>query len=169
MNMGNTLKPQEKSLANLAMSPKKLILSVFFALVVLMGYYPYPSGPDFAQAATRSALASGSDAEFARAYQHRISNLQIEGQGTVVKVLPDDNVGSRHQRFLVRLNSGQMLLIAHNIDIAPRVASLKKNDLVRFSGQYKWNNKGGVLHWTHHDPRGSHASGWIEHQGHQYR
>ena len=81
--------------------------------------------------------------------------------------LPDDREGSQHQRFIVRLSDGQTLLVAHNIDLAPRVP-LDKNDEVRIKGQYEWNEKGGVLHWTHHDPGGRHEEGWIEHQGKRY-
>jgi len=55
------------------------------------------------------------------AFQHHQSNLQVTQQGHIVKVLPDDTRGTRHQRFLVKLSSGQTLLMAHNIDLAPRV------------------------------------------------
>jgi hypothetical protein len=94
---------------------------------------------------------------------------RIEITAVVEKVLKDDRSGSRHQRFIVRLPSGQTLLIAHNIDIAPRIAGLAAGDTVSFSGIYEPNNKGGVVHWTHHDPAGRHAAGWIEHHGHRYQ
>ena len=83
-------------------------------------------------------------------------------------ILPDDNKGSRHQRFILQLNSGQTLLIAHNIDIAPRITVLRQGDEVMFRGQYEWNPEGGVVHWTHHDPRGQHADGWLKHEGQTY-
>ncbi len=91
--------------------------------------------------------------------------MQIEGGGVVAKVLPDDNKGSRHQRFIVRLSTGDTILIAHNIDLAPRVAPLDAGDTVTFSGEYVWNPQGGVVHWTHHDPQGRHVDGWIRRNG----
>uniref|UniRef100_UPI0013C431E1 DUF3465 domain-containing protein n=1 Tax=Vibrio cholerae TaxID=666 RepID=UPI0013C431E1 len=60
------------------------------------------------------------DAVLQQAYQSQQSDLQVQGFGQVVKVLPDDNDGSRHQKFILKLNSGQTLLVAHNIDLAPR-------------------------------------------------
>lgn len=109
------------------------------------------------------------DAVLEHAFAHRISNLQVSGQGTVVKLLPDDASGSRHQRFILRLASGHTLLVAHNIDLAARVESLQKGDTVAFYGEYEWNPKGGVIHWTHRDPQGRHASGWIKHGGQVYQ
>lgn len=105
----------------------------------------------------------------AEAYKSRRSDFQIQGAASVVRLLADDNNGSRHQRFLVRLNSGQTLLIAHNISLAARIDDLKEGDNVEFYGEYEWNNKGGVIHWTHHDSNGRHVSGWIKHADRTYQ
>ena len=83
--------------------------------------------------------------------------------------MPDDNYGSRHQRFILKLNSGQTLVVAHNIDLAPKLHSLKESDVVTFNGEYEWNSKGGVLHWTHRDPKGRHVAGWLKHNGRMYQ
>ncbi len=93
------------------------------------------------------------DAVLQQAYQSQQSDLQVQGFGQLVKVLPDDNDGSRHQKFILKLNSEQTLLVAHNIDLAPRIPNLKVGDIVEFYGEYEWNKKGGVLHWTHKDPQ----------------
>lgn len=79
-------------------------------------------------------------------------------------ILADDLYGSRHQRFIIELVSGQTLLIAHNIDLAPRINTLFVGDRVKFLGEYAWNDKGGVIHWTHYDPAGGHEDGWILHE-----
>jgi cold shock CspA family protein len=120
-------------------------------------------------ATSPSPQTSNSDTELSNAYKYQTSNFQIEGSGRVVRLLSDDNDGSRHQRFIVRLSSGQTLLVAHNIDLAPRIDSLAEGDAIRFYGQYEWNEKGGVIHWTHNDPSGSHVAGWIEHNGKRYQ
>lgn len=94
-----------------------------------------------------------------------LSNLTAQ----VFKLLNDDLEGSRHQRFLIKLSGGQTILIAHNIDLAARIDDLKKGDIVSINGEYEWNNKGGVIHWTHHDPAKRHSDGWIEHNGRRYQ
>lgn len=109
------------------------------------------------------------DALIEQAYRQHRSDLQIEGEGRVIKLLADDNRGSRHQRFVIRLQSGQTLLVAHNIDLAPKIDGLKVGDTVDFSGEYEWSDKGGTLHWTHHDPGGRHVAGWLKHGGRVYQ
>jgi hypothetical protein len=69
----------------------------------------------------------------------------------------------------VRLRSGQTLLIAHNIDLAPRVPAIEIGNEVAFFGEYEWTRDGGVMHWTHHDPDGKHIGGWIKYQGVTYQ
>jgi hypothetical protein len=89
-------------------------------------------------------------------YESHQSDVQVSGSGNVIRVLPDDNQGSRHQKFILRLYSNQTILISHNIDLAPRVLNLNVGDTVEFNGEYEWNSKGGVVHWTHRDLRGIH-------------
>jgi hypothetical protein len=102
-----------------------------------------------------------------QAFAQKQSHVWLEGSGVVKKLLPDDNKGARHQRFLVSISPEQTLLFAHNIDLAPRVEALSVGDVVTFKGEYIYNPKGGIMHWTHHDPQGR-QHGWIKHQGHTY-
>lgn len=113
-------------------------------------------------AASAPASGSGAGVSF-------IDGRQAKGSGTVVRVLPDDNDGSRHQRFILRLASGRTLLIAHNIDLAPRIPGIREGDTVEFHGEFRSNPQGGVIHWTHHDPQGRHPGGWLRHRGRTYQ
>jgi hypothetical protein len=149
---------------------KKLLLIAAFAAAA---YFALVPGPDDSHRAVTppdvAPTTRGSDAAFENARANRLSNQQLAGQGTVVKLLADDTNGSRHQRFIVRLASGQTLLVSHNIDLAPRIDALRAGDTVAFYGEYEWNPKGGVIHWTHHDPQGRHPAGWIKHAGQIYQ
>lgn len=104
-----------------------------------------------------------------QAFENHASNIQAKASGKVMKVLEDDINPPRHQRFILKTVSGISLLVAHNIDLAKRVDNLQAGDTVNFSGEYEWNKKGGVLHWTHHDPQGRHAAGWLQHNGQTYQ
>lgn len=115
------------------------------------------------------ASTYSADNALQHAYDNRQSDIQVEGEGVVVKVLPDDREGSRHQKFILRLSSGQTVLVAHNIDLAPRISGLSAGDTLGFFGEYEWNAKGGVIHWTHRDPGGSHVAGWLTHGGQTYQ
>jgi len=135
-------------------------------LLVLLLVYGLNVFQDLTSTAPHPA---NTDAVLEVAYTNRQSNIQVEGRGTVITVLNDDLEGSRHQKFLLRLDSGQTLLVSHNIDLAQRVENLKQGDNVLFFGEYEWNPKGGLIHWTHHDPGGHHVAGWIKHQGRTYQ
>jgi len=104
------------------------------------------------------------------AYKNKQSDVWVEGSGEVIKLLKDDTYGSRHQRFLVKLSmrEKQTLLFAHNIDLAERINSLQVGDTITFKGEYEYNPKGGIVHWTHYDPAGEIDGGWIEHEGKVY-
>jgi len=103
--------------------------------------------------------------ELDRAHREHRSNVWVDGGGTVTRLLRDDTKRPRHQRFIVKVGTGAgafTVMIAHNIDRAPRVP-FKKGDDVTFRGEYVWNDQGGVVHWTH-DPKG-----WIRWRDFVYR
>ncbi len=104
----------------------------------------------------------------AEAFREHRSGVMVEASGTVERLLADDREGSRHQRMIVRLADGQTVLVSHNIDLAPRVPA-SPGDRLDFRGQYEWNDRGGVVHWTHADPQGRRPGGWLRHGGRTYR
>jgi len=145
---------------------RKVIILLVVAAVVY-GLEFYQDQDVFTDRSSTRGQSSGSVIE--AAYNNRQSDVQVQGQGRVLKILPDDNDGSRHQRFILELDTGQSLLIAHNIDLAPRLSELNKGDTVMFFGEYEWNTKGGVIHWTHRDPNHRHVDGWLKHRGKTYQ
>jgi ABC-type glycerol-3-phosphate transport system substrate-binding protein len=145
---------------------KLVLLAVVLAAVYFGGV---ESGLIRGQQQHADTGPGGSEQALAAAFEKRQSDIQVQGSGRVSRILADDNKGSRHQRFIVQLASGQTVLVAHNIDLADRVASIKAGDPVEFNGEYEWNERGGVIHWTHRDPQGSHVGGWIKHGGRTYQ
>ncbi len=141
---------------------------LYIALLLVIGISGYlQNNPDLTSAFTEQSIQN--EQAITDAYQNQLSDIQVSGSGEVSRILSDDNNGSRHQRFILRLSSGQTVLIAHNIDLAPKISTLKKGDIVQYFGVYEWNSKGGVIHWTHHDPAGQHAGGWLKHNGRKYQ
>ena len=114
----------------------------------------------FREAASSSAIEE--------LFREQRSGVWVEGAGTVARVLRDDTSGDKHQQWLLRLASGHTLKFAHNIDLAPRVPNLREGDRIQFRGRYEYNAKGGVIHWTHHDPQNRQTGGWVEHAGQRY-
>ena len=141
----------------------RLIAPAVVVAVALSWYFSRP--PDLRAPVAQAAPVDQAAAAFADEANGRL----ISAQGTVDRLMSDDRDGSAHQRFVVRTASGQTLMVAHNIDLAPRLDGLRKGDTVTLYGEYVWNNKGGLMHWTHRDPSGRHAAGFIEWQGRRYQ
>lgn len=91
----------------------------------------------------------------------------IEVTGFVRRLLSDDNDGSRHQRFILDIGDRRTVLVAHNIDLAER-APVGMGDRVRVRGMYEWNELGGLVHWTHHDPHGVEDGGYVRYRARVY-
>lgn len=96
------------------------------------------------------------------AYREKYTDFHIAVIGEIVEVLPDDVVGMPHQRFLIRIpGSKQTILVVHNLDFGKRI-HLGKGDMLRVTGEYVWNQHGGLLHLTHYDPFGHFDSGGVK-------
>jgi len=150
-----------------------LVLAAGYQIGVALGWLhgPVPSGPAPAQPSANPAitLLQPDAGEVARAFAAHASHVEVHGGGVVERVLRDDTEGSRHQRFILRIDSGQSVLFAHNIELAGRIPDLHEGERVDFMGEYAWNEKGGVVHWTHRDPSGRHPAGWLKVAGVVYR
>jgi hypothetical protein len=150
-----------------------LVLLALFLIAAAAAFYGKPAervpAEQTTPAATRNSGALSSDEKIRELFEARKSGVRIEGAGKVERVLADDDDGARHQKFILRLASGQTLSVAHNIDIAPRLDGLKAGDEIEFAGEYVFNEKGGTLHWTHHAPRGDHEDGWLKWKGKIYK
>jgi hypothetical protein len=149
------------------------LLAALLAVVVLAQRFwvgeRAPNAPAESPAASERARGGqrGAAGAVEAAFAARSAGVWVEAEGRVDRLLADDEKGSRHQRFILRLASGHTLLVAHNIDLAPRLP-LAAGDPLAARGEYEWNREGGVLHWTHRDPEGRRPGGWIEHAGWRY-
>ena len=103
-----------------------------------------------------------------RPFVKRDTGTWIEVKGFVRRLLSDDDDGSRHQRFIVDIGNRMTLLIAHNIDLAKRVP-IGMGDRVYVRGMFEWNDLGGLVHWTHHDPLGVEDGGYVRYRQREYR
>jgi hypothetical protein len=150
---------------------KKLLLTLFLTLALVACKQPQAEPQQLEATVTKTAADTidviGNDA-IEQAFKAKKSDVQVSGRGIVTKLLKADNKGARHQKFLVRINPQQVLLFAHNVDLAPEVP-LQIGDEISFHGEYVYNPKGGVIHWTHHAPRNDHEAGWIVLNGKKYQ
>ncbi len=122
---------------------------------------PPSSASPFPKAASQPSLSDSLNSDLQSQLTAADDGKMLQISGTLKKELPDDQDGSRHQKLLIQLASGQTVLLVHNLDLAPRVQPVYKGEAIASYGEYVWNDKGGLLHWTHHDPAGKHPAGWI--------
>ena len=136
-------------------------------LIVIVAVFVWQLGSQYAFKNNQHTAAETQNSLLRQLYQQQQSDRFLTVSGKVYRLLPDDTKGSQHQRFLIDVD-GISVLVAHNIDLASKVP-LSVGDQITLHGEYEYNDKGGVLHWTHHDPKGWRQGGWINHQGKLYR
>ncbi len=160
------------------MKPAKIVRPLLVLLVALGLFlfqkYEERQSPPPAEISNNSSRQpprlNAGELPIARAIRTRADHVQVTGEGKVVKILPDDTRPPRHQQFLLAIQgAAKTVKVAHNTDLAPKIKGLKRGDTVRFSGEYIWNSKGGVLHWTHASDTPKHKGGWLEVRGRRYR
>lgn len=159
---------QKKTVAGAGVGAVVLVVVVMALNSVLVGPTAQtPTAPAEAPSVDRPAATADDAALVEQLFAQERSDEMVTLDGRVDRLLPDDDEGDKHQRFIVRLSTGRTVLVAHNIDLAPRVP-LREGEAVRLRGEYEWTERGGTVHWTHHDPGGYREGGWIEHGGRRY-
>jgi len=115
------------------------------------------------------ASAQPDDAAILADFHNRQSNVEVTADGTIVRLLADRTSSTgTHEQFIVKLSSGDLTVeVEHNISIGAR-APVHEGDRVVVHGEYIWNAQGGLIHFTHHDPQGTHESGYIQDNGQTY-
>lgn len=113
--------------------------------------------------------AQPDDAAIVADYHNHQSNVEVTADGTVARVLPDRTSSTGiHEQFIIKLSSGDITVeVEHNISIAARVP-VALGDHVIVHGEYIWTAQGGLIHFTHHDPKGTHEGGYIQDNGTTY-
>lgn len=153
---------------------RRLVVILVLATVLYAGRQtgfligPRETPPEGAPPTTTTTTSEVGGTEVGEAFAARRSGVMLTAAGRVVALLADDTEGTPHQKFLIEVAPGHTVLVSHNLDLAERIP-LAKGDAVEVRGQYEWNEKGGVLHWTHDDPAGRHPEGFVEHAGVRYR
>jgi hypothetical protein len=150
-----------------AKSKTNLIATLASVLLLFQGCSSGGAPPSTANQAQTTNLANG-DGEIIAAQDDHAIKVEVTGEAQVVRLLREDDEGLPHQKFLLRLSNGTTVLVAHDIKTAPRVP-LNVGDMIRIHGEYIWNAKGGLIHWTHLSDSPRHESGWIEFNGARYQ
>jgi hypothetical protein len=118
-----------------------------------------------------AAQTSANDFALCDAYNAGHSHVEVVADGRVTRVLGIQNGRvSPHEGFLMRLNSGcdVIVKVEVNTDLAGTFP-VNAGDPVTVKGEYEYYSRGGVIHWTHHDPRFRHEAGFITIGGKTYQ
>ena len=112
------------------------------------------------------------NAEVYNAWRDGRSHIEATAGGSVARLLGVRNGPSgMHEGFLLHLRGasghGLTIRVEDNIDITGPIP-LREGDEVEARGEYIYDPRGGVMHYTHHDPRGRHAAGYLRVHGKLY-
>jgi len=135
------------------------LLYVIISSVLVLSSTSYANKP---KPADPSQVVSG-DYALVQAVQAQKGLNFVSAKGlAVTKLLPDDSQGLPHQKFNVKLSSGNVIMIVSNLDMCEHIP-VQIGDVVSAGGQFIPTGKGsGLLHWTHKDPKHHRPDGFIQ-------
>jgi hypothetical protein len=93
------------------------------------------------------------------------SNVEVTAEGSIASILGNSGGPSgTHEGFLLHLRGasghGLTVRVEDNVDLTGQVP-LSEGEDVEVRGEYVYDANGGVIHYTHRDPSGRHAAGFI--------
>jgi hypothetical protein len=128
----------------------------------------------FALGACAGQPAGGDDANALvyQAWAQQSSHLEVTASGSVAKVLGTRTGPSGpHEGFLLHLRGaggrGLTVRVEDNVDLTGPIP-LAPGDDVEVRGEYIYDPRGGLIHYTHRDPRGRHPDGYVRVAGRYY-
>jgi hypothetical protein len=117
---------------------------------------------------SQSEVSTAGDSQIVAANQGRKQVFFVQGSELeTIKILPDDTKGLPHQKWIARCSDGSTVLIVYNSDMGQRVP-IQIGDRFSVGGQYIWTPGGGLIHWTHYDPKNQRPDGFVNLNGVQY-
>lgn len=107
---------------------------------------------------------AGNAAVYAAWAQQR-SGIEVTASGSVAKVLGTRRGPSGyHTGFLLHLRGaegrGLTVRVEDNVDLTGPLP-VRAGDDAEVRGEYIYDPRGGLIHYTHRDPRGRHAGGYV--------
>ena len=117
-----------------------------------------------------AATQAPDDAALCAAYTAGRSHVEVVADGTVTRIFGvQQGRVSPHEGFLFRLGSGCSVIVRveANTDFTGPIP-LTQGQHVTVKGEYEYYPLGGVIHWTHRDPRGRHEGGYVATGGRIY-
>jgi len=100
------------------------------------------------------------------------SHLEVTASGVIARDLGTrSGVSGTHEGFLLHLSGasgrGLTVRVEANVDFTG-LMPIAAGEPVVVRGEYEFDSRGGVIHWTHRDPRGRHPDGYIQIQNKRY-
>jgi hypothetical protein len=99
------------------------------------------------------------------AWAHHRSRIEVTAAGSVARILGTrEGRSGAHEGFLLHLRGasgrGLTVRVEDNVDLTGPIP-LAPGDDVEVRGEYIYDPRGGLIHYTHTDPRGRHPGGYV--------
>lgn len=116
--------------------------------------------------------SSAGNAALYDAWRTQRSHVEVTASGVVARDLGTrSGIRSPHEGFLLHLSGasgrGLTVRVEANVDFTGPLPIIAGAPVV-VRGEYEFDARGGVIHYTHRDPRGRHPDGYIELQNKRY-
>lgn len=101
------------------------------------------------------------------------SHVEVTASGAVARILGErEGPSGKHLGFLLHLSGsagrGLTVRVEDNLDLTGTLP-LAEGKAVTVRGEYIYDSRGGLIHYTHRDPRGRHEAGYVQADGRIYQ
>ena len=126
-----------------------------------------------ALAACAAASDTSSNAAVYDAWRFHRSRVEVTASGAVARVLgAREGRSGAHLGFLLHLagseGRGLTVRVEDNLDLTGPIP-LSEGEFATVRGEYVYDPRGGLIHYTHRDPRGRHDAGYVQAGGRIYQ